>query len=112
MPTGILGGIRNSSIWEAGRPNAERRVVLPQSNPGQPDCAFKKMNTSIGVCLSAIQNVVSKDYWVRTRPDEPMSSVTSNDTWTRRSAAFDSGAQIVLTDFSIYVMALFVACQM
>lgn len=103
--TGILGAARNASTWEAGRPNAEGRVVFPQSNAGQPDCAFRKMNTPTGECLAAIQEAVAQGYWVRTRSDEPISTVRSNDTWSRREAAFASGAQIVSTDFPTYGMS-------
>ncbi|CAJ2507182.1 Uu.00g083680.m01.CDS01 [Anthostomella pinea] len=103
--TGVLGEARNASTWQSGRPNAEGRVVFPQSNPGQPDCAFRKMNTPTGECLPAIQDAVSKGYWVRTRSDEPISTVTSNDTWSRREAAFASGAHIVSTDFPVYGMS-------
>ncbi|KAK6065005.1 hypothetical protein SCUP234_12775 [Seiridium cupressi] len=103
--TGELGVTRNSSTWESGRPNAEGRVVFPQSNEGQPDCAFRKMNSPTGECLPAIQEAVSKGYWVRTRSDEPITTVLSNDTWSRREAAFASGAHIVSTDFPVYGMA-------
>jgi hypothetical protein len=79
--------------------------VFPQSNAGQPDCAFRKMNTPMGACLPAIQDAVAKGYWVRTRSEEPISTVRSNDTWSRREAAFASGAQIVSTDFPTYGMS-------
>ncbi|KAK9776189.1 putative acid phosphatase [Seiridium cardinale] len=103
--TGELGVTRNASTWESGRPNAEGRVVFPQSNEGQPDCAFRKMNSPTAECLPAIQEAVSKGYWVRTRSDEPITTVLSNDTWSRREAAFASGAHIVSTDFPFYGMA-------
>ena len=41
-------------------------------------------------------------YWVRTRADEPLTTILSNDTTFMRESAFASGAQVVSTDFPSY----------
>lgn len=87
------------------RPSAEGRVIFPNSSPGNPDCAFQKLNNPLGENLANIQEQVRKNYWVRTRADEPIVTVTSNDTTVMRDAAFASGAQIVSTDFQGWGMA-------
>ncbi|KAH8594904.1 acid phosphatase [Bisporella sp. PMI_857] len=92
--------------YVAGFPSAEGRVIFPNSSPGQPDCAFQKLNNPLGDAnLKNIQEQVRKGYWVRTRSDEPIATVTSNDTTSMRDAAFASGAQIVSTDFQGWGMA-------
>ncbi|KKY18705.1 putative acid phosphatase [Phaeomoniella chlamydospora] len=98
-----LGATRAAYI--EGRPNLEGRVVFSQSQPGEPDCAFRKMNTPTGDYHQEIQDSVKKNYWVRTRADIPITTILSNDTTSRRDAAFSSGAQMVTTDWPAYGMS-------
>jgi hypothetical protein len=79
-------------------------VVFTNSTPGQPDAAFVERNEPRGPNLGAIRKLVRRGYFVRTRADEPLTTVLSGDTEQRR-AAFASGAQMVSTDFPVPGMA-------
>ncbi|KAI1373447.1 hypothetical protein F4677DRAFT_429687 [Hypoxylon crocopeplum] len=95
------GPIRD--VYTAGRPNLEGRVIFTNSKPGLADCAFQKLNDPRGATnLANIQSQVRAGYWVRTRSDEPLATVLSNDTTSMRESALASGAQIVSTDFPLY----------
>ncbi|KAI0901627.1 hypothetical protein F4806DRAFT_443922 [Annulohypoxylon nitens] len=95
------GPIRD--VYTANRPSLEGRVIFTNSEPGLPDCAFQKLNDPRGATnLANIQEQVRAGYWVRTRSDEPLTTILSNDTTSMREAAFESGAQIVSTDFPVY----------
>ncbi|KAI5855087.1 hypothetical protein GGS23DRAFT_590132 [Durotheca rogersii] len=97
------GAIRE--VYTAQRPNLEGRVLFTNSAPGNADCAFQKLNDPRGAeNLANIQEQVRAGYWVRTRSDEPMSTILSNDTTGMRDSALASGAQIVSTDFPAYGM--------
>lgn len=99
-----LGAVRNASV--EGRPSLEGRVVFTQSAPGQPDCAFQKLNKPLGRQQQQnIREQVHRGYWVRTRADEPISTVLSDDVTAVRDAAFASGAQIVSTDWPAHGMS-------
>lgn len=99
----VLSSVR--AVYVDGRPSAEGRVIFPQSEPGQPDCAFQKLNTPTGDGLANIRQQVKAGYWIRTRADVPIDTVTSNDTTSMRDAAFASGAQMVSTDWPAVGMA-------
>jgi len=62
------------------------------------DCAFRKMDTLTGDCLPAIQDAITEGFWLRTRANIPISTITSIDTTILREVAFVSDAQIVSTD--------------
>ncbi|KAI1497740.1 hypothetical protein F5X99DRAFT_421148 [Biscogniauxia marginata] len=95
------GPIRD--VYTTGRPNLEGRVIFTNSEPGYSDCAFQKLNEPRNETnLGNIQKQVSAGYWVRTRADEPLTTILSNDTTSMRESAFASGAQIVSTDFPSY----------
>ncbi|KAF2457294.1 acid phosphatase [Lineolata rhizophorae] len=81
-----------------GRESLQGRVIFTNSNPGEPDAAFLKRNDPLGDNLALIQSLVAQGYWVRTRADEPVEMVQKGNT-AMRDAAFQSGAQIVSTDF-------------
>ena len=80
------------------------RVVFTNGVEGKPDAAFIKHNNPVGSDLADIQRQVKKGYIVRTRADDPISTVLNRDA-TMRDNAFESGAQIVSTDFLAYGMA-------
>ncbi|CAJ2509728.1 Uu.00g056280.m01.CDS01 [Anthostomella pinea] len=95
------GPIRDA--YTAGRPNLEGRVVFTNSEPGNADCAFQKLNDPRGEAnLANIRAQVRAGYYMRTRADEPLTTVLGNDTTSMRESAFASGAQIVSTDFPSY----------
>ena len=54
--------------------------------------------------MAVIQDLVKKGYFVRTRSDEPISTVLANST-VMKDAAFLSGAQLISTDFPSVGMA-------
>ncbi|KAF2489820.1 hypothetical protein BU16DRAFT_531266 [Lophium mytilinum] len=87
-----------------GHDSLQGRVVWTNSLEGDADAAFIKHNTPTGDDLAEIQRLVKKGYIVRTRADEPITTVQQNDT-TRRHSAFVSGAQIVSTDYPAYGMS-------
>jgi hypothetical protein len=90
------GAIRNA--YTAGRPNLEGRVLFTNSRPGFQDAAFVKRNEPRGTNTAEIQALVRDGYLVRTRSDVPLATVTANDQ-TMLQAAFESGAQLISTDF-------------
>lgn len=97
------GPIRD--VYTAGRPSLEGRVVFTNSEPGLADCAFQKLNDPRGEQnLANIQQQVKAGYWVRTRADEPLTTLLGDDVTSMRDQAFASGAQIVSTDFPAYGM--------
>jgi Phosphoinositide phospholipase C, Ca2+-dependent len=87
-----------SAAYTAGRPSLQGRVLFTNSRPGRPDAAFVKVNEPGGANLEQIQELVRSGYVVRTRSDEPLTTVLSRDE-TRLRAALASGAQLVSTDF-------------
>jgi hypothetical protein len=87
-----------SAAYTAGRPSLQGRVLFTNSRPGSPDAAFVKRNEPTDANLAQIQGLVRSGYVVRTRSDEPLSTVLSGDE-TRLRAALESGAQLVSTDF-------------
>lgn len=93
-----------SAAYLEASPVLEGRVLFTNSLPGRPDAAFVKRNDPLGENLAQIQELVDDGYYVRTRSDLPLSTVTTGDT-RLRDAALASGAQIVSTDFPAVGMA-------
>jgi Phosphoinositide phospholipase C, Ca2+-dependent len=81
-----------------GRPSLEDRVLFTNALPGLPDAAFVKRNNPLGANAAEIQALVRQGYLVRTRSDEPLSTVRANDS-TMLFSALVSGAQLISTDF-------------
>ncbi len=81
----------------AGRPSLEGRVMFVRSTPGAPHSAFLLLDNSI-VRKQDIQKYVQQGYLVRTRSDIETYEAKVND-YTRANAAFESGAQVISTDF-------------
>jgi hypothetical protein len=90
------GTIRD--LYTAGRPNLEGRAAFTRGNPGDPDAAITMVNDPRGANEAAIRDLVKRGYIVRTRSDEPLSTVRNKET-TRRDIALASGAQLITTDF-------------
>ncbi|MFC5266746.1 phosphatidylinositol-specific phospholipase C1-like protein [Kribbella qitaiheensis] len=96
------GEIRD--LYREGKPNLEGRAVFTRGPEGQPDAAVTMVNDPRGANQAEIQRLVRKGYLVRTRSDEPMSTVLAKET-SRIGIALDSGAQWVTTDFPVAGMA-------
>lgn len=96
------GAIRDMYI--NGRPNLEGRAVFTQGNPGDPDAAITMVNDPRGANAAVIRDLVQRGYLVRTRSDEPLSTV-KNEEFSRLDIALASGAQLVTTDFPTVGMA-------
>jgi hypothetical protein len=87
-----------------GHESLQGRTVFTNALEGSPDCAFIKHNEPTGADLVEIQRLVRKGYIVRTRADVPLDTLLQRNT-TMRDSAFDSGAQVVSTDWPIYGMS-------
>lgn len=85
-----------------GHESLQDRVVFTNGVEGAPDAAFLKRNDPFNT--TEIQRLVKKGYLVRTRADDPLSTIMSRNT-TMRERAFESAAQIVSTDFPAYGMS-------
>jgi hypothetical protein len=96
------GEIRD--LYRSGHPNLEGRAVFTRGPEGQPDAAVTEVNDPRGANSQEIQRLVRKGYLVRTRSDEPMTTVLTND-FSRVGVALSSGAQLVTTDFPVAGMA-------
>lgn len=88
----------------SGHEYLQNRTVFTNALEGSPDCAFIKHNEPTGADLIEIQRMVKKGYIVRTRADVPLDTVLGKNT-TMRDSAFESGAQIVSTDYPVYGMS-------
>ena len=91
-------------LYRASAPSLQNRTVFTNSQVGSPDAAIIKYNEPRNNGSVVIQGLVKKGYIVRTRADVPMGTV-KNRTTEMRDSAFQSGAQIVSTDFPVYGMS-------
>jgi len=93
----VFNNIGSSSPYTEGHPNLEGRVVFPNAVPGEPNGAYRGRDEVLDL-FGEIQDLVSRNYLVRTRSDIPLSTVTSGDT-TLLDRSLASGAQMISTDF-------------
>lgn len=96
------GEIRD--LYRTDKPNLEGRAVFTRGPEGQPDAAVTQVNDPRGANQAEIQRLVKKGYLIRTRSDEPMSTIRDNEL-SRVGVALASGAQYVTTDFPVAGMA-------
>lgn len=89
------GGFRSDYLL--GHPALEGRVLFTNSNPGDPDGAFVKLNNPFD---PDIPDVVAAGYLVRTRADADTVEARSGNSGPR-DAALASGAQFVSTDYPV-----------
>jgi len=83
----------------AGHPSLEGRVLFTSAaEDGDDDQAVVKINDPGEA--ARITDLVKQGFFIRTRADSDLSQATTNDT-TDREITFDSGAQVVSTDFPI-----------
>lgn len=87
-----------------GHESLQNRTVFTNSVEGEPDAAFIKYNDPRGDGQAEIQRLVRKGYIVRTRTDEPITTVQRRDR-AMYDAALPSGAQVVSTDWPQVGMA-------
>ncbi|KAF2845224.1 hypothetical protein T440DRAFT_435077 [Plenodomus tracheiphilus IPT5] len=91
-------------LYRSSAPSLQNRTVFTNSLEGSPDGAIIKHNEPRGNDRAEIQRLVRKGYIVRTRADVPMGTVL-NRTTEMRDSAFESGAQVVSTDFPAWGMS-------
>ncbi len=85
-------------MYVDGHPSLNGRVLF--ATPKQetdPEAAFFKLNDPESQ-FDNIRRLVSAGFIVRTRADAATEQARTNDT-TRREKAFDSGAQLISTDY-------------
>jgi hypothetical protein len=73
------------------------RAMFVYSEPGRPECAFVKQNSSTRD-KEKIKGLVKRGYIIRTRSDEETWQARKND-YTDLNSALESGAQIISTDY-------------
>ena len=91
-------------LYLTGAPSLQNRTVFTNALEGSPDAAFIKHNEPRGSDTAEIQRLVKKGYLIRTRADVPLDTIL-NRTTEMRESAFESGAQIVSTDFPAWGMS-------
>ncbi|KAF2160758.1 hypothetical protein M409DRAFT_28894 [Zasmidium cellare ATCC 36951] len=84
-----------------GHESLQNRTVFTNAVEGEADCAFIKHNSPD---VKDIQRLVKKGYFVRTRADEPITTILARNT-TMRDQAFESAAHVVSTDYPAYGMS-------
>lgn len=104
MDNDPASGLIRNPYRANGHDSLEGRTIFTNSVPGEADGAFLKRNDPKGDNLKLIQELVKKGYFVRTRSDEPIKTVLENS-FVMRDAAFESGAQLISTDFPVVGMA-------
>jgi len=92
----IMQGAAESE-YKSGHPSLQGRAMFVYTDPGKPEAAFVIENGPVGN-EAYIQQLVRQGYIVRTRCDEPADEARTGD-YTRMNAAFNSGAQILTTDY-------------
>lgn len=85
------------SEYLTGHPSLQGRAMFVYASPGSAEAAFIIRNGPQGN-VAAIQQLVAQGFMVRTRCDEPANEARTND-YSRMNAAFESGAQILTTDY-------------
>jgi hypothetical protein len=85
------------NFYKDGRPNFEGRAMFAFAEPDEDGAAFAIRNNPEGG-QDDIRALVEEGYMVRTRADADTQEARSGDT-ARRDAAFDSGAQLISTDY-------------
>ncbi|WP_454881000.1 Ca2+-dependent phosphoinositide-specific phospholipase C [Sphingobacterium detergens] len=90
-------GMNLESAYVKDRPNLEKRIMFVQSEPNDSFASFILLDNAL-VRQNEIQNLVKQGFIVRSRSDIETYEAKIND-YTRADAAFNSGAQIISTDF-------------
>jgi len=90
-------GIDMNTAYVKDRPNLENRLMFVASKPEDSYAAFLLLDNAI-VRQKEIREYVRQGYLVRTRADIETYEAKVND-YSRAKAAFESGAQVISTDF-------------
>lgn len=90
-------GMDMNTPYAQNRPNLEKRMMFVQSTAKDSFAAFFLLDNAI-VRQQDIRQYVKEGYIVRTRADIETYEAKVND-YSRAKAAFESGAQIISTDF-------------
>lgn len=85
------------NFYKAGHPSLTGRNMFVYDSPGNPEAAFVLLNNSRSDS-SQIRTLVERGYIIRTRSDEGTVEARNGD-YSGMNAAFESGAQIVSTDY-------------
>lgn len=85
------------SIYAEGHPSLQNRVMFTYATPRSPECAFIIVNDAIRD-KDSITQWVREGYMIRTRCDADTKEARAGD-YSRQKAAFESGAQILSTDY-------------
>jgi Phosphoinositide phospholipase C, Ca2+-dependent len=80
-------------------PDTLDRLIFVDAQPPDDDAAFTVLNDPIADG-DRIRELVAMGYLVRTRADADTAEARTGDT-SRREAAFESGAQLVSTDYEV-----------
>jgi len=88
---------KSAPAYLAGHPMMQGRVLFVNGRPGEPEAGFVEQDAANA---DAINDLVKKNYLVRTRSDTNTNQGRNNDT-TRRDMLLASGAQIISTDFPV-----------
>ncbi len=97
LPGSAGTAVDTESSYSKGRPSLENRVMFVQSTSKDTYAAFMLWDNAI-IRKTDIQNYVRQGYIVRSRSDIETYEAKVND-YTRAKAAFESGAQVISTDF-------------
>ncbi|MCW3467004.1 phosphatidylinositol-specific phospholipase C1-like protein [Chitinophaga nivalis] len=92
-----MAGMNMTSDYAKNKPNLENRVMFLQSLPTDTYAAFFLLDNAM-VRKQEIQQYVQQGFFVRTRADIETYEAKVND-YNRANAAFESGAQVISTDF-------------
>ena len=85
------------TLYKAGHASLQGRAMFVYANPSSDEAAFVIRNNSTG-SFTDIQQLVAQGFIVRTRTDAGTKEARSGDV-TDRESAFNSGAQIISTDY-------------
>ena len=85
------------SQYESGHPSLQGRAMFTFTTSTTDHAAFILRNNSIG-SFSSIQQEVAAGFIIRTRADGDTEEARTGD-YTKMLAAFESGAQIISTDY-------------
>ncbi len=97
LPSTAGANIENPTPYLKDRPSLEGRAMFLQSQPGRPYSAFLLLDNAI-IRKNEIMEHVKNGYLVRSRTDIDTYEAKVNDR-TRSVAAFESGAQVLSTDY-------------
>ena len=89
---GYAGG-----VYKKGHPSLKSRAMFVYSEPGTPEAAFVMLNEP-DTLFNKIRDCVAKGYIVEPQCDEATMQARRGD-YSRMNAAFNSGAQILATDY-------------